>query len=126
MSILTSIAKQLLILDDKLHCRFAEARATLADQYEQKATKAYTAGIAQVKQNVKAAQAEGAALVAEAEAAVRRAKAQQVQLVADAEAQSVAVEAHHDALCSKSGTCHAKGVQHVLRSQKAREAAQIL
>lgn len=126
MSILTSIAKQLLILDDKLHAHIAACAAYRAEEHDQKAAKAYTKGIAQVKQNVKAAQAEGAALIAEAEAAVRRAKAQQVQMVADAEAQSVAVEAHHDALCSKSGTCHAKGVQHVLRSQKAREAAQIL
>lgn len=126
MSILTSIAKQLLILDDKLHCRFAEARATLAEQHDQKAAKVYAEGIAQVKQNVRAAQAEGAALVAEAEAAVRRAKSRQVEMVAAAEAESVAVDAKYDALKAKASTCDAKGTQHVVRSQKAREAAQVL
>jgi len=126
MSILTTVAKQLLILDDKLHCAIAARTGTKAWNLSQKAEAVYISGIAQVKQNVKHAQAEGAALIAEAEAAVRRAKAQQVQMVADAEAQSVAVEAHYDALCSKVRTCDAKGTQHVVRSQKAREAVQVL
>lgn len=126
MSILTSIAKQLLILDDKLHAHIAASAAYRAEEHDQKAAKVYAEGIAQVKRNVKAAQAEGAALIAEAEAAVRRAKSRQVEMVAAAEAESAAVDAKYDALKAKASTCDSKGLQHVVCSQKAREAVQAL
>lgn len=126
MSILTSVAKQLLILDDKLHTRCAEALVAMAERHDGIAAKKYAQGLAQVKRNVKAAQAEGAALIAEAEAAVRRAKAQQIEMVAAAECEAVVVEAQYDALKSRASACDSKGLRHVQRSQKAREAVQAL